>query len=399
MLVTPRVGPVPMLRAALPAGPWTGQGPRPGDVLWLRLAGAPGGERQLLAQDGRPLQLGRLPAELANLPAGTPLAWTVVGTAPQLMLSLGSLDPARAAPPLPAAVPAEAPSPERGTAAETLRPDAQALRLQHAFSDEATRLALRWRQRALAGVDTPPDRRSPGRQAAATGRWPWSLLPLDGEPPPPPLPSPAADTPLPTLADAARWQFELTEGAQRLGLLLVEPDLLITSPPPHDNEPGSGHAPLMRALALRLLLTLPGLGLVVLQLQFTRGGTGLALRMAAGQAQALATLRRCLPAMASALARLDLALQHCQLDLNGPGLRPWSPAPRLLQAERLPPLLFRAATELVLCLWQASGVVQPASAARQPPAAQPKEPTMLTSRCSGISLYDSTCSPGAKSRA
>lgn len=116
-----------------------------------------------------------------------------------------------------------------------------------------------------------------------------------------------------------------------------------------------------RAMALRLDLTLPGMGRVTVQVQWISGGIQLSL--AAEDANALEYLRERLPEMATALARCGLQLLRCRLNQGLPGLEA-NTLPALPQgpAAAVPPGLFRAAAEVIVLLVGSSQVaISPAS--------------------------------------
>lgn len=345
-----RVAPVSLPRPVLGAGGWPPPAWRAGDQVLLRLVGLQDGVALLQGAGGHVWRLPATGTQLAGLPLGTALSWTVVSTRPQLALQLqatpppfpdASPGPASTNPAgEPAAAPAP-PAPPAGLALGDLRPDAEILRLIHPLSGEATRLAVQWRHQVLTGSPRSGERRERWRQRAAEGALPWDLLATwlardaQDEPDADPDTPPRGQKPL---------HFELRLGALRLGLLLVEPE---TETPP---SPGR-----VRLLALRLMLSPPGWGPLVLQIELgAPGATGepsLHLRLAATEPEALGRLQQLLPRLAGPITRLGLSLEGGRLERLRPGMALWSPPAGRVQPTRLPPLLFRVAAELCLALW------------------------------------------------
>jgi len=352
-----RVAPVSLPRPVPGVGGWPPPAWRAGDLVLLRLVGLQDGVALLQGAGGHVWRLPATDVPLAHLPLGTALSWTVVSTRPQLALQLQATPP-----PFPDPMPAPgrtdapidraaAPVPAASPALADLRPDAEILRLIHPLSGEATRLALQWRHQVLTG-SRGGERRERWRQRAADGALPWGLLATwlarehedDTDPDSPP----GGQKPL---------HFELRLGALRLGLLLVEPEVAPPQPSPRT-----------RLLALRLMLSPPGWGPVVLQIEL--GGTGpgaepgLHLRVAAAEPQALTRLQQQLPRLAGPITRLGLSLEGGQLERLRPGMALWTPPAGRVQPARLPPLLFRVAAELCLALWadETPAAASPASA-------------------------------------
>lgn len=343
-----RVAPVSLPRPVLGAGGWPPPAWRAGDLVLLRLVGLQDGMALLQGAGGQVWRLPATEAHLANLPLGTALSWTVVSTRPQLALQLQATPPLLSDP-TPVPVSADTPidratapvpaAPAAGPALADLRPDAEILRLIHPLSGEATRLAFQWRHRVLTGSPRSGERRERWRQRAADGALPWGLLATwlarENEDDPASDSPPGGQKPL---------HFELRLGALHLGLLLVEPEAETPS------SPGR-----VRLLALRLMLSPPGWGPVVLQIELgapgATGEPGLHLRLAAAEPEALVRLQQQLPRLAGPITRLGLSLEGGRLERLQPGMALWSPPAGRVQPARLPPLLFRVAAELCLALW------------------------------------------------
>lgn len=353
-----RIAPVSLPRPVLGAGGWPPPAWRAGDQVLLRLVGLQDGMALLQGAGGHVWRLPATDAQLAGLPLGTALSWTVVSTRPQLALQLQATPP-----PFPDASPgpagagpagesSAAPAPPAPARAD-LRPDAEILRLIHPLSGEATRLALQWRHQVLTGSPRSGERRERWRQRAAEGALPWGLLATwlarDAQDEPDADPPAHGQRPL---------HFELRLGALCLGLLLVEPE---AEPP---LLPGR-----VRLLALRLMLNPPGWGPVVAQIELgspdATGEPGLHLRLAAAEPEALVRLQQQLPRLAGPITRLGLSLEGGRLERLQPGMALWSPPAGRVQPTRLPPLLFRVAAELCLALW-----ADETPAAAGPPAAR-----------------------------
>ncbi len=103
--------------------------------------------------------------------------------------------------------------------------------------------------------------------------------------------------------------------------------------------------------ALRLQLTLPGIGMASLQLRQVAGGV--LLDLAAEQDAVLEALRRALRQMVAAVGRAELRVLRCRLMRVLPGsgqALDIGLAPGASLASTLSPALFRAAAELALLL-------------------------------------------------
>ena len=356
-----RVAPVSLPRPVPGVGGWPPPAWRAGDLVLLRLVGLQDGVALLQGAGGHVWRLPATDVPLAHLPLGTALSWTVVSTRPQLALQLQATPPPFPQP-IPAPGRADAPidrptapvpdQPATSPASADLRPDAEILRLIHPLSGEATRLAFQWRHQVLTGSRSG-ERRERWRQRAADGALPWGLLATwltqedeDGTNPDSP---PGGQKPL---------HYELWLGALRLGLLLVEPEAAPPRPSPRTH-----------LLALRLMLSPPGWGPVVVQIEVGATGPGaepgLHLRVAAAEPEALVRLQQQLPRLAGPITRLGLSLEGGRLEPLRAGMARWSPPAGRVQPTRLPPLLFRVAAELCLALW-----ADETPAAAGPPAAR-----------------------------
>jgi hypothetical protein len=230
-----------------------------------------------------------------------------------------------------------------------LAPDAEILRLIHPLSGEATRLAFQWRHQVLTG-SRGGERRERWRQRAADGALPWGLLATwlarENEEDADPTPRRADRSHCTLSCGWARCAWGCCWWSRR---------------PRHRSHPRT------RLLALRLMLSPPGWGPVVLQIELGATGPGAdqacicAWRPPTRGADAAA-------AAAAATGRPDHPAGpepgRRSAGTAATGHGPVDTASRPRAAARLPPLLFRVATELCLALWadETPAATPPASA-------------------------------------
>ncbi len=290
-----------------------------GDILELIVENI--GEDGVLGRlgDGRLLRLAGL---AANLRPGDVVLLRVLAASSKLELGLLN----SAAPGAPAAPAPAAPEPA------AMRLDQAALWRQMASSaQDAATLALSWRTMVLGHLATQMAVREQGRALQAPG-----TLAEAGT-----VPLREAPRALPGL-DMASWMFSVYVWAGRrvwLGLLAGEEE---TAAPRRRHPAG---------LALRMQLTLPGIGTASLQLRQVTGGV--LLDLAADQDATLDALRRALRQMVVAVGRAELRVLRCRLMrvLPDPGQAlDIGLAPGASLASALSPALFRAAAELALLL-------------------------------------------------
>jgi hypothetical protein len=143
--------------------------------------------------------------------------------------------------------------------------------------------------------------------------------------------------------------------------------------------------------ALRLDCVFNAIGPTALLVQLCSGGLLLSLAVETPAAQRCA--EAVMKSVTAAFASAGLRLLRWQVVTGSAALQVEETTETLVGS--LGASLFRFAAQAVLAFAEAlqpPGLLVPGSS-------QPRLPTMLTSRCSGISLYDNTTSPGANSRA
>lgn len=175
---------------------------------------------------------------------------------------------------------------------------------------------------------------------------------------------------LPVPPDSEAWRFAVYGWAGQRLLLRVLP-----GGEDEEDAPRRRHG----KVALRIELTIDGLGRVIIQME--PSGDGILLELAADEAAALLMLRRMLPELAEVIRHAGLRLLRCRLN-------------RVLHAQRLHSgfAMQNAANSLSLPLYQAMAQVAllltrpPAEAAHDPseptatPAAEPEEEPIVVSK-------------------
>jgi hypothetical protein len=139
----------------------------------------------------------------------------------------------------------------------------------------------------------------------------------------------------PWLAPVYAW------GGVSISLRLLEAD---------EERPRRGAPRRRGALALRLDFSHPTLGLIQILVQWSV--RGIRLELTIEEESSVAPIRECLPAVITALARVDLRVAHLHVAHGKIARTAATPAParragRSLNAEALSPGLFRSAAELV----------------------------------------------------
>jgi hypothetical protein len=326
--------------------------PATGETIELVFEAAAADEVLASTVEGVQLKLAGLGTLGRDLTAGDVLLVKVLTTSPQLEVMVFDTAP-RASRPF-------------ETEQAAMRPDQVAWLRQVVWRPpDSAAMASAWRGRLLSQIQRQAQQPDPTDEAHAGNAATATLLADDATPNPFARPPPLTD---PWLLIAYAW------GGLRVMLraLPADPD---DGPPPNPRE--------AMPLALRVMLELPGLGGVTLQFQLT--ADGVLLDLAAERAEALQPLRNLLPEIVAALARAKLRVLRCRLARGLPNGTPWNPLVRpstgalvpgrTVQSGAtpeavLPPLLFRAAAEVVAVLCAAPHASSsPAPAARSPAAA------------------------------
>ncbi|MFT4173494.1 MAG: hypothetical protein QM639_13095 [Rhodocyclaceae bacterium] len=289
-----------------------------GETLRLALTEADGADLLVSADNGRALRLTGLSEYSQGLREGDVLLVRVLATDPLELEFCGTTPRAHAS----ATVAPRAPLTDQAA----MRLDQTALRRITWREPSAAALANSWRA-LVHGRWRSDEAYAPPAGAAYAA--PGSAVARE-----------ALNTTLPD--DIQRWSFPLYAwGGQPMLLRLVQAD------PDEDARPAHRRA---RMLAIRVECVLPGLGPIMLHVQWVSGGIQLSL--AAERSAAIAPLHDALPRISAALARIELRLYRCSI-AHGQLPAPTVPRQELLPrgpAAAVAPALYRAAAETVLVL-------------------------------------------------
>jgi len=300
-----------------------------GDTLQLAYADTLGEDLLVIGRDGRRLRLSGLGALGGELSEGDMLLVRVLRNAPSIELELlGSVT-------------------RSGRDGEPVLREAEqaAMRLDQAVmrqiawrAPDAAVLANTWR--ALVSGQW---REQLAQQANAEAGYSFSF---QG--------TPASNGEQRMSSASERWAFPVYAwGGLPILLRVVHAD------PDERRDPGKHQ---MRSLAVRIEFELPGLGRILLQVQWLVGGVQLSLF--ASEATALAHIRNALPSISTAFSVAGLRMLKCRLNLGMPDFNAGVVGSSVPQhqgpAESVAPALFRAAAEVVVLLMaDHSGPVSP----------------------------------------
>ncbi|MRW82491.1 hypothetical protein GJ698_00100 [Pseudoduganella sp. FT26W] len=147
---------------------------------------------------------------------------------------------------------------------------------------------------------------------------------------------------LPMLTEMEPWRFAVYAwGDRRLVLRVVVID---------DDEYERQRRKRARA-ALRLELTLPEVGRVVIQLE-PSSGAGVVMEVGAAQTSAMQHMREILPQLAATVGRLGLTILRCRLRRELPPSSGEHPYPSRMQTAGLTPAIFHAMAAVATLLSQ-----------------------------------------------
>nr|BAR72245.1 hypothetical protein [Sphingomonas sp. A1] len=289
-----------------------------GETLRLALTEADGADLLVSADNGRALRLTGLGQYGEGLKEGDVLLVRVLATDPLELELFGTATRTQVA--------------AAATSRRMPLTDQDAMRL-----DQTALRRITWREPSAAALAAT-------WRALVHGRWRSDAVGLSPDGPAygarmlGPVNEPGVALP----DDIERWSFPLYAwGGQPMLLRLVQSD------PEEDGRPAARRA---RMLAIRVECTLPGVGAVMLHVQWVSGG--IQLSIAAERADAIAIVRERLSHIAAALARVDLRLFRCSI---AQGQLPAPTAPRFALMPRsapaaVAPALYRAAAEVLLVL-------------------------------------------------
>lgn len=300
--------------------------PTAGELLRLTMAENAGAEWVAKRADGLTLRLAGLGQVLKDLVPGDTVTLRVVTTSPSMELEVaGSGKPAPRA---------DGPLEE----AAAMRLDQAALRQIAWRTPDPALLALAWRQRVLGGEAALAGLPLGVEASAVAAAAPYGAR------------TPAETGTLPPHAE--RWLFPVFAWG---GV----PAMLRVLPADEDEADPARTARRRGACALRLSLSLPGLGTVVVQVQ--RMGAGLVLQIGVARRDAVVAVRERLPVLAAALAGARLRLLRVAVEYGEPPIPVMAMGTFTPMAAALSPDLFRAAAEAAVVLLASPAVRGPSA--------------------------------------
>jgi hypothetical protein len=288
--------------------------PLPGDTVLL-VCEATSGEELLATLDGVTVRLAGIDQGSQGLQPGDTVLIRVLRTEPSLQIELEG-------PPMRASVQAGGFASSFVASQSAMRLDQAALSQVAWHTANAAALAKMWQRLAQA--------RWSGPQAGWSG------------------PAMADPEPLARSSTFGPWGFAVyTQDGRQMTLGLAEA-----------LDSSARHRRQRRPLALRLALSAPGLGRLVLEVQWAGGG-GIQLSIAVERAESIRAVRSMASAIAVALGRANLRLVRCRL-VQGTGSHarlggaPVDPFGTQSFTEALSPQLFRALAEAAVVLMESA---------------------------------------------
>lgn len=296
-----------------------------GETIQLTLGETSASDLLARTADGLPLRLAGLDKLAGALAPGDVLQLRVLATSPQLELAVFN-PPAHANS-------SQTVNTDAGADQAAMRFDQAVLSRQIVWrTPDAAALATSWRVMVLSFFQ----QQNALREQARGQHVPSGLLMADM------ATNTLRDTPkMPLNMDAESWLFAAyTWNGQKLMLRVLGTD----------EDDSAQHKGRRSKIALRVELSLPGLGRVLVQMELAAGGV--ILDLASEQAEAMQYLREALRGLAGAIAHAGLGIVRCRLSKNLPAISALNSMRAEASIADMRPELFRAMAEVIVFLVQ-----------------------------------------------